>query len=140
VPPPVLTSPTATVTGATTATGTVSTDVASGTLYWRASANATETIATVKAGSSQAVAAVGVQNVSVSGLAASTAYYLHFVHTDTAGNDSARVTSAQFTTGAVLSIVTQPADQTGAVGETDTYSVTATGTGLTYQWFRLDPP
>lgn len=97
---PTLTSPTASATGATTASGSVSTNEANGTLYYLASANASESVATVKAGSSQAVTATGVQNVTVTGLTASTSYYLHFVHTDAAANDSAVETSAQFTTSA----------------------------------------
>lgn len=97
---PTLTSPTASATGATTASGSVSTNEANGTLYYLASANATELVATVKAGSSQAVTATGVQNVTVTGLTASTNYYLHFVHTDAAANDSTVATSAQFTTSA----------------------------------------
>lgn len=97
---PTLTSPSATATGATTASGSVTTDEANGTLYWLASGNASEAVATVKAGSSQAVSASGVQNVTVTGLTASTPYYLHFVHTDAAANDSTVATSAQFTTAA----------------------------------------
>lgn len=100
--PPTLTGPTATSTGQTTATGTVSTNEANGTLYWLASANSSETAATVKAGSSQAVSATGTQSVSLSGLTAATAYYLHYVHRDAAGNDSAVSTSAQFTTSAAV--------------------------------------
>lgn len=98
--PPSLTSPTASATGATTASGSVSTTEGNGTLYYLASANASESTATVKAGSSQAVSASGVQNVTVTGLTASTSYYLHFVHRDAAGNDSTVATSAQFTTSA----------------------------------------
>lgn len=97
---PTLTSPTASATGTTTASGSVTTDEANGTLYYLASTNATEPVATVKAGSSQAVSASGVQNVTVTGLTASTSYYLHFVHTDAAANDSTVATSAQFTTAA----------------------------------------
>lgn len=96
---PTLTSPTATATGSTTATGAVSTNEANGTLYFYASTNATEDVATVKAsGASQAVTVTGVQGVSVIGLNGSTTYYLHFVHTDPADNDSACVSSASFTT------------------------------------------
>lgn len=98
---PTLTSPTGTATGPTTASGTVSTDEGNGTLYWMASANSTELLATVKGGSSQAVSATGAQSVTVGSLTASTSYYLHYAHTDAAANDSAVVTSAQFTTGAV---------------------------------------
>lgn len=96
---PTLTSPTATATGSSTATGSVNTNEANGTLYFYASTNATESVATVKAsGASQAVTVTGVQGVSVTGLNGSTTYYLHFVHTDAADNDSTRVTSASFTT------------------------------------------
>lgn len=97
---PTLTSPSASATGATTASGSVSTNEANGTLYYLASANASESVATVKAGSSQAVTATLEQPVTVTGLTASTSYYLHFVHRDAAGNDSAVATSAQFTTAA----------------------------------------
>ncbi len=97
---PTLTVPTATATGGATATGSVSTNESNGTLYFRATTNATETAATIKAGASQAVSVTGVQGVSVAGLTASTGYYLHFLHRDAAGNDSVRATSAQFTTNA----------------------------------------
>lgn len=121
---PTLTSPTGTPTGATTASGTVTTDEWGGTLYWLASSNATETGAAVKAGSSQAVSETGSQAVTVSGLTASTAYYLHYLHRDAAGNDSAVATSAQFTTGAAgdTTAPTLSAAGTSAVTET-----TATG-------------
>lgn len=99
--PPTLSSPTGTATGATTASGTVSTDEANGTLYYYASTNATETAATVKAsGASQAVSATGSQSVSFTGLTAGTVYYAHYVHRDAAGNDSTRVSSSSFTTSA----------------------------------------
>ena len=124
---PTLTSPTASATGATTASGSVSTNEANGTLYYLASANATESVATVKAGSSQAVSASGVQNVTVTGLTASTSYYLHFVHTDAAANDSAVKTSAQFTTSAAGD-ATVPT-LTGAV----TFA-SVTQTSYTAQW------
>lgn len=98
---PILTSPTSASTGQTTGSGSVTTNEGNGALYWRATTNATESVATVKAGSSVAVTSTGSKAVTVSGLTASTLYYLHFAQTDTAGNDSARVTSASFTTAAV---------------------------------------
>ena len=122
---PTLTSPTASATGATTASGSVSTNEGNGTLYWFASGNASESVATVKAGSSQAVSASGVQNVTVTGLAASTSYYLHFVHTDAAANDSTVAASAQFTTSAAGD--TSPPTLTGPTG-TATGATTASGT------------
>lgn len=98
---PTLTSPTGTKTGQTTASGTVSTNEANGTLYRLASTNATETAATVIAAAlSQAVSATGVQNVSFTGLTAATTYYAHYVHRDAASNDSSVASSASFTTDA----------------------------------------
>lgn len=96
---PTLTSPTGTKTGSTTASGTVSTDEANGTLYRLASINATETAATVKAAAlTTAVTATGSQSVTFTGLTPNTTYYAHYVHRDAATNDSARVSSASFTT------------------------------------------
>ena len=97
---PTLTSPTGTATGATTASGSVSTNEANGTLYYLASANATETDVTVKAASSQAVTTAGEQIVTITGLTAETPYYPHYLHRDAAGNDSAVASGAQFTTSA----------------------------------------
>jgi len=97
---PTLTGATATATGSTAATGSVSTNEATGTLYFVTSANASESVTTVKAGSGQSVTTTGTQSVSVTGLTAETPYYLHFVHRDAAGNDSEVVSSAQFTTAA----------------------------------------
>lgn len=97
---PTLISPSATATGATTASGSVTTNEANGTLYYLASANATETDVTVKAGSSQAVTATGEQPVTITGLTATTPYYPHYLHRDAAGNDSAVASGAQFTTAA----------------------------------------
>ena len=125
---PTLTSPTASATGATTASGSVTTNEANGTLYYLVSANATELAATVKAGSSQAVTASGSQFVTVIGLTASTPYYLHFVHTDAAANDSAVETSAQFTTDAPSGDA-DPPTLTGAVTFTS-----ITQTSYTANW------
>lgn len=125
---PTLTSPTGTATGATSASGTVSTNEGNGTLYWLASTSATATAAAVKAGSSQAVSATGSQSVTVSGLTASTAYYMHYLHRDTAGNDSAVSTSASFTTNAVA---VKGAVITLYSGTTAQASVT----GITARWW-----
>lgn len=98
---PTLTSPTGTQTGANTANGSVSTNEANGTLYRFASLSATETGAAVKAANiTSTVTATGVQNVSFTGLTQNTAYFAHYLHRDAAGNDSAVVTSASFTTAA----------------------------------------
>jgi len=97
---PILSSPTGTKTGSTTADGTVSTDEGNGTLYFTATTNATETAATIKTGSSQAVSTTGVQNVSFTSLSPSTTYYAHYVHDDAASNESNTQHSASFTTDA----------------------------------------
>ena len=107
---PVLTSPTDTADGPTTATGSVSTDEGNGTLYWVASTSATApSAAQVKAGldhtgaaaadsGSQAVTTTGVQNITVDGLASSTAYTIHYMHEDAATNQSAVVSGDGMTT------------------------------------------
>jgi len=97
---PTLSAASASATGATTASGSVSTSEAGGTLYYLVSTSSTATAAAVKAAASQSVSSSGAQSVLVSGLVASTAYYLHFLHRDAAGNDSAVATTSQFTTQA----------------------------------------
>jgi len=99
--PPNLSSATGSATGTTTASGSVFTNENTGTLYYYASTNASESVATVKAsGSTQAVSATGTQSVSFTGLTAGTGYYAHYVHRDAAGNDSSVANSSQFTTTA----------------------------------------
>ena len=121
--PPTLTGPTGTATGATTGTGTVSANEATGTLYRLASINATETAATVKAAAqTQAVSATGSQSVSFTGLTASTTYYAHYVHRDAAGNDSAVASSVAFTTSA-------PGDTTAPILTSPTGTQTGSTTG-----------
>lgn len=95
---PVLSLPTGTTAGLYSATGTVTTDTAEGVLYYLANTSPTALAAAVKSGSSQPVTAAGLQNVSLTGLAASTGYYVHYLHSDAAGNESAVATSAQFFT------------------------------------------
>lgn len=117
---PVLSSPTASATGPTTATGSVQTTVASGTLYWLVNSNATATAAEVKAAYSQAVTDVGLQNVSITGLTAGTQYYVHYLHSAT--GDSAVVRSAQFSTTALASLTLGP-----LVNNTATVHVSVSG-------------
>jgi hypothetical protein len=124
---PTLTSPTGTQTGSTTASGTVSTNEANGTLYRFASINATETAATVKAAAlTTTVTATGTQSVSFTGLSPSTTYYAHYVHRDAAGNDSTRVSSSSFTTTAggdtTAPILTSPTGAGGVLSATGTVS------------------
>ena len=109
---PVLSSPTGTETGATTASGTVSTDEGNGTLYFVVTQSATSpSVAQIQLGqdhtssaadydNSQIVGGTGTQNVTASGLVAATTYYLHYQHADAAANDSTVATSTSFTTDA----------------------------------------
>ncbi len=99
---PDLTLPTGTATGATTATGTVTSDEA-GTLWYYASTSASESAADIKTfGASQAMT-VGLNNVSVTGLTAETGYYLHYVGDDASSNESDVENSTIFTTDAAVS-------------------------------------
>lgn len=99
---PTLTSPSGTQTGTTTATVSVTTNEANGTLYALVTTNATETAATIKAsGATQAITSTGSKSFNITGLTASTSYFSHFVHRDAAGNDSAVANGSGFTTAAV---------------------------------------
>ena len=97
---PVLSLPTGTQTGSTTATGTVSTDE-SGTLYFWATENASETAADIKTNGSSQAATTGVQNVSFTGLTAATIFFAHYVEDDVSSNESNVVSSTAFTTAAI---------------------------------------
>lgn len=104
---PTLSSPTDAASGSTGATLSVATNEVNGTLYWFVGTSATPpSAAALKAGTgavafgSQAVTSAGVQNATASGLSASITYYAHFLHRDTAGNESAIATADGFTTGA----------------------------------------
>lgn len=105
---PILSSATGTASGANGASGSVSTNEANGTLYCLASTSNTATKTAIKGGVSQAISSTGVKNFSVTGLLASTLYYLHFVHVDAAGNESSVATSSSFTTQAAGSSTTVP--------------------------------
>lgn len=139
---PVLTSPIASAVGATTATGGVTTDTSGGVLYYLASANATEAAATVKGALSQTVIATGVQGVGLSGLIASTGYYLHFCHRDVAGNDSAVSTTAQFTTATPDTTPPSLTVPSGAATSATTASGTVStndGSGALYYRVTINP-
>ncbi len=111
---PTLSSPTDAANGSTAATGSVSTNEGNGTLYWVVSTSGTApSAAQVKAGQmhtgaaaadsgSQSVSGTGVQTLSPapSGLTASTAYTIHFMHEDAAANQSSVASGDGFTTGA----------------------------------------
>lgn len=127
---PVLTSPTGTQTGSTTANVGATTDEGSGTMWAVVTTSATQpSVAQIKAGQnhtgasaawggSQAISTTGAKTLGATGLTASTAYYGHVVHTDAAANDSNRVSSAEFTTAAggdvTPPVITGPGAATGA--------------------------
>jgi hypothetical protein len=117
---PTLSSPTSTQTGTTTASGTVMTDEANGTLFWLATTNATETSATVIAsGASQVITSTGSKTVTSTGLTPSTTYYLHYAHRDAAGNVAVNATnSASFTTAATATAPATMAAPTASGGDT----------------------
>jgi hypothetical protein len=108
--PPTLTSPTGTG-GTLVCSGTVTTDEGNGTLYAVATGSATApTALQVEAGQdhtgaaalrvvSQAVTSTGAQTVPSGAVSAGTRY-LHYMHSDAAGNRSAVVSSAAFTVSA----------------------------------------
>lgn len=141
---PVLATPTAQNNGETAFTGTVSSDQSAGTLYFVATTSATPPTDTqIKAGQNgagaaapssgnQAITASGTQNVSGSGLTASTTYYVHYI-SNTGGVDSNISSSTSFTTDAVAgpapSLSAATAQANGANGFTGTVdSVGAEGT------------
>jgi hypothetical protein len=125
---PTLSIPTGTG-GTLAAAGTVSTNEAGGTLYYLASPNATETVpaqgSPMTGWASQPVTAAGVQNVSVTGLAAGT-WHLHYAQDDaaTTPNRSARASSASFVVSGGATtyslVLSQMANNTGAGVRTST--------------------
>ena len=138
---PTLSSPTDAANGSSAATGSVSTNEGNGTLYWVVSTSGTApSAAQVKAGNdhtgsaaadsgSQAVGGTGVQTLSPapSGLTASTAYTIHFMHEDAAANQSSVSSGDGFTTAA----------GGGITGHDTVVRVESTATASTYN-FTLD--
>jgi len=110
VTPPVLSVPTGSATGSTTADVGATTDEANGTMWAVLTASSTQpSTAQIKAGqdhtgaaaawgNSQLISTTGAKALGATGLTPATAYYGHVVHTDSSGNDSNRVSSAVFTT------------------------------------------
>ena len=107
--PPVLSSPTGSATGLTTADIGATTDTGSGTLYGVVTTSSTTPSASqVKAGQnasgaaatfagSVAVSSTGAKTIAATGLSSMTSYYAHLMHESAAGQSNV-VTSAQFTT------------------------------------------
>lgn len=144
---PVLTSPTGTATGATTATVGATTDEANGTMYAFVSTSATPpSEADLIAGTgavwagSQAISTTGAKTLSATGLTASTGYYAHLLHRDAASNDSNTVTSAQFTTAAGASPPGTPGTPTfsATTKNSTTVSWTAASGDVDGYEYRLD--
>lgn len=136
---PVLSSPTGTQTGQTTASWGVTSDSAGGTIYAgvRPTASAALTAAQLIAGSGGAgvdfdsdatPTADSANGGSFTGLTAATAYRVDIVHVDAFGNRSAVSTSAEFTTASASVDATVAA--TGAVtGATTTRTLSAVDLG-----------
>lgn len=120
---PVLTNAAASGSGGDSIAASVDTDEGNGTLAWVATTSATTpSVAQIQAGEddggvaaaasgSQAVGSTGTQNVTVTGLAEATTYYVHFVQADAAGNDSTPVTSP----AAATADVTAPTFTSGPI-------------------------
>lgn len=138
---PVLSLPTDTSTGATTASGTVSTTQYDGTLYAVVTTSATSpSAAQVKAGQnhlgaaaaaakSQAVSGSGVQTISggFTGLSGSTAYYVHYMH-ENRWSQQSNVSSADgFTTSSSTPSLSSPtAALSGSTSASGSVSTTGT--------------
>jgi hypothetical protein len=102
---PVLTAPSGTTTGTSTANGSVTTDEGNGTLYFIATTNPTESVNLIKtSGATQSISSAGIKSVLFTGLLPNTAYYPHFVHTDSAGNNSTVANGSSFITEQVTSL------------------------------------
>jgi hypothetical protein len=148
---PVLSAASDAANGATGASLNVTTDEGNGTLYWFVSTSASApTAADLKAGTgaaqagSVAVSAATAFPISVTGLAAATAYYSYFLHRDLAGNDSDIAEGGGFTTDAAgsapVNTVAPAIAGTAEIGAA--LSVTSNGTwgnapsSYSYQWQR----
>lgn len=96
---PILTSATGTTTGQTTADLFVRTDEGNGTVYYWASTNAVEIdVSIIANGTGYVVSGASGLLWHVTGLAANTTYFGHFVHDDSSGNRSNVLHSTSFTT------------------------------------------
>ena len=138
---PILTVPTDTQTGTTTASGTVVSDIASGTVYAVVTTSTTTPSAAqiiagndhlgAAADATDSVAAtVGTNNLSFTGLTASTQYYTHYAQDDTV--DSAAVSASGFVTQGGTPTLSLPTDvKTGSVTSTGTVTSDTAG-GVVY--------
>lgn len=143
--PPNLSAPTATQSGATTATLGVTTDENNGTLYVVVTTSATPPSATqIRAGQNnsgtaavfaddQPITSTGAKSFGATGLAPSTTYYTYFHHQDASGNNSTVSAASSFTTAAsgVKGVQVQMHSLTTA---------SANLTGLTALWWDATTP
>lgn len=102
---PTLTAASGTSTGPTTASGSVTTNEAGGTLFGITTTAATATKKAVQAGGWKTVTAAGAQNFAFTGLPSSTALYPHYVHVDAFGNVSEVASGSSFTTAAAPGMI-----------------------------------
>lgn len=141
---PVLSAPTGSATGGTTANIGVTSDEANGTLYWSIlpAASAAPSAAAFIAGTTGGVATgstaspnAGSNGFSPTGLTSETAYKAHFFQRDAANNNSNVVSSASFTTADVTApTLSSPTDAAnGSTGATLSVS-TNEGNGTLY-WY-----
>lgn len=99
---PILSSATAVSASNSSVTAGATTDEANGIIYAKEDASATPlSAAAIKLGQNTTVSSTGAQVVTVTSLSSATAYYIHMIHTDDAGNDSNIIVSTQVTTDAV---------------------------------------
>lgn len=115
---PILTLPTGENTGKYSAIGSVTTDENNGNLYYLTTTSPTATSTAVKAGGVQSVTVVGIQEITITGLAANTGYYNHYLHRDASGNDSLVSSSPQWFTAAEVAPVGTVTIGTISVGST----------------------
>lgn len=128
VSPPVLTNATGSATAPTTASGSVTTDVANGTLYALASTTLPTEATMLASGTQFAITATGVRNVTLTGLTHSTSgYEIYYLHKRSSGENSAILASPSFATPVPLAAPGGSAATT-VDGQTVTITYTPTGT------------
>ncbi len=140
---PTLSNATASATGSTTAEGSVTTDKATGTLFWIVTTSTTEpTPGQIKDGKrangdaaddsgSQSISSTGTKTVSASGLLVGSVYQFYFVHENSAGDSN--IASASFSTGtATLSASLSITNNDPSVSATG--SASGGSEPYTYEW------
>jgi len=107
-------------------------------LSWTASATSGVTY-TVSRNGTIVASGVTASTYNDTGLAASTAYSYAVAAVNTAGAspaDSATATTLASVTASAPAINTSPVNQTVTIGRTTTFSVSASGGSLAYQWYK----